>query len=349
MSDHTVQTNLEPQRTDQSSPALSVTVLNYNYAHYLPRCLDSILEQTWMDFELILINDRSTDNSRSVIEPYLKDPRVRFIDHAINKGFVASLLEGCDMSRGRYITVISADDFVIDRTAFETACVMLDRDPEISLFYSAWRQVDVNDRFEWLERGADHDYVVDGVEEIKKLLVSMPIIHSGTIMRRSAYNAVGGYDKQTRYVIDNIMWLALCSTGKVAYVDKPFYAYRMHVTNMTNTERGVWLSTAEWLRGVELALARFPNDVLPDKVQLRRKAYRFVLLSGPLHDIFRGYLRRGWLGWWESFRRYPVLTACQRTTITLVLRTVLGGRLYSDLRRRRVRTDMRFQHLGGAA
>src|SRR5260370_11113027 len=109
MTPRAADSNSRDQEAEHSLPALSVTVLNYNYAHYLPRCLDSILSQTWTDFELILINDRSTDNSLEVIQPYLKDPRVRLIDHAINRGFVSSLLEGCELSRGRYITVISAD------------------------------------------------------------------------------------------------------------------------------------------------------------------------------------------------------------------------------------------------
>src|SRR5262245_2119770 len=105
---------------DIQSPALSVTVLNYNYAHYLPKCLESILSQTWSDFELILINDRSTDNSLEVIQPYLSDRRVRLIDHDQNRGYIASLIEGSKLSRGRYITVISADDFCVSDRAFES-------------------------------------------------------------------------------------------------------------------------------------------------------------------------------------------------------------------------------------
>ena len=93
------------------APPLSVTVLNYNYAHYLAQCLDSILGQTWTDFELILINDCSTDHSMEVIERYVADPRVRVVNHERNRGFVASLIEGAQLSRGKYLMVISADDY----------------------------------------------------------------------------------------------------------------------------------------------------------------------------------------------------------------------------------------------
>jgi glycosyltransferase involved in cell wall biosynthesis len=329
----------------KQSPALSVTVLNYNYAHYLPQCLESILSQTWRDFELILINDRSTDNSLEIIRPYLADPRVRLVDHEQNKGFVLSLLEGCELSRGRFITVISADDCALDSTAFETALELLERKGQVSLVYSAFHLISGDNRVLYTVRGGDHDYIADGVDELRKLLVSMPVLQSGAIIRRDAYLAVGGYDPDTHYVIDNIMWLALCSAGSVAYIDKPLYGYRTHDSNMSNVVRGVWQSTKEWLRGVDMALARFSDDVLPDRERLRRRAYQYVLLSAPMHDIFSGRIRRGWLGYWESCRRYPMLTICQSKTLSLILRTVLGPNLFVDLQRVRGHGSYSLEHV----
>jgi glycosyltransferase involved in cell wall biosynthesis len=118
------------------SPLLSVTVLNYNYGHYLPICLDSILKQTFTNFELILINDKSTDNSLDIIRPYLADSRVRLVDHTENKGFMRSLIEGADLSRAPYITVISADDWILDPTAFEKQIEMIEGDPEIAFAFT---------------------------------------------------------------------------------------------------------------------------------------------------------------------------------------------------------------------
>src|SRR5215213_1469759 len=101
-------------------PTLSVTVLNYNYGAYLPACLDSILGQTFRDFELIIIDDCSTDNSLAVIEPYLADPRVRLVAHQANVGYCGSLIEGTEVqSAGELVTVISADDLVRRPDAFE--------------------------------------------------------------------------------------------------------------------------------------------------------------------------------------------------------------------------------------
>src|SRR3954447_15199517 len=100
-----------PLSAPKPAPTLSVTVLNYNYGSYLPQCLDSILGQTFQDFELIVIDDCSTDNSVGVIQPYLADPRVRLVAHRKNVGYCGSLIEGTEThSSGELVTVISADD-----------------------------------------------------------------------------------------------------------------------------------------------------------------------------------------------------------------------------------------------
>lgn len=318
---------------ERHAPLLSVTVLNYNYARYLPKCLDSILGQTMTDFELILINDCSTDNSLEAMQPYLHDSRIRLVNHASNQGYVHSLIEGCELSRGRYITVISADDYALDCTAFETARRVLEADQSISLFYSAWHEIDDSGHVRHTRRAAGFDYIADGSEEFRRLLLSSPILHSGTIIRRDAYQAIGGYDPRCRYSVDTNMWLALCSTGKVAYSERPLYAYRAHNMNMSNTEGSLWQATEEMLLGIDVALSRFPDAALPDKESLRKRARQRALVAVPTLDIFAGRLSRGWRGYWRAFRAYPMLTITQQRTISLVLRTMLGRGLYNHVGR----------------
>jgi glycosyltransferase involved in cell wall biosynthesis len=82
-------------------PRLSVTVTNYNYADFLPRNVESILAQTYTDFELVIIDNASSDDSIAVIERYAStDPRIRLIAHDVNQGGLASFRESCDVSRG---------------------------------------------------------------------------------------------------------------------------------------------------------------------------------------------------------------------------------------------------------
>ncbi|MDQ3703439.1 MAG: glycosyltransferase [Chloroflexota bacterium] len=317
---------------EAQTPALSVTILNYNYANYLPQCLDSVLSQTMRDFEVILINDCSTDNSREVIQKYLHDPRVRLVDHPVNRGYVASLLEGCRLSSGRYMTVISADDYAIEPQAFALACAALEADDATVLAYSAWHQVDDQRRILHTRRGADADYVHHGPDEFRRLLLSSPVLHSGALIRRSAYQAVGGYDERCRYSVDTNMWLALCSVGKVAYIDRPLYAYRTHGTNLSNSQGALWDATGEMLLGIDAAIDRFPEGALANPSTMRREARQRALLAVPTVDVFAGRYARGWRAYWEAFRRYPLATAAQPRTATLLLRTVLGERNFDRLR-----------------
>jgi glycosyltransferase involved in cell wall biosynthesis len=316
-----------------TGPLLSVTVLNYNYGRYLPQCLNSILSQTMSDFELILINDCSTDDSREVIAPYLADRRIRLVDHEANQGYVSSLLEGCDLSRGKYMTVISADDYVLRPDAFDVTCTVMETHQAVAFCYSSWHEVDNSGAIRHTRRDSTRDYVRRGVDEVPSLLISSPVLHSGTLIRRDSYLAVGGYDRRCRYSVDTNMWLSLCAVGDVAYVDKPLYAYRAHDANLSNTAGALWTATEEMLVGVDVALDRFDDTVLPCRSKLRRTAVQRALVAVPTLDIFAGRLRRGWCGFYLAFRHYPMLTLFQARTIALVVRSILGAKYYDCLMR----------------
>src|SRR5215211_5099334 len=91
------------QEQSGDGPLLSVTVGNYNYGRFLAQNIESILGQTFRDFELILIDNASTDDSLAVMERYAAaDPRIRIVAHSQNEGMFASLRESCALARGRY-------------------------------------------------------------------------------------------------------------------------------------------------------------------------------------------------------------------------------------------------------
>jgi glycosyltransferase involved in cell wall biosynthesis len=317
-----------PNNNSSNGPLLSITVLNYNYAQYLPQCLESILSQTMSDFEVILINDCSSDNSRQVIEKYLADPRIRLVDHPSNLGYVGSLIEGCNFSRGKYITVISADDYALQTNSLELACSALESDPDISFCYSAWNEVDDTAAVRHTRRAASRDYIISGPEEFRRLMVSWPVLHSGTIIRRDSYLAVGGYDPKCKFSVDTTMWFALCSIGKIAYIDQPLYAYRVHSSNMSGRTDSLWTVTEELLTGIDAAFCRFPESIFPDRPSLHRRARQHALVAIAQSDVFSGRLKRGWWGYWLAFRHHPVLTLFQPVSATMFLRTLLGDRAF---------------------
>jgi glycosyltransferase involved in cell wall biosynthesis len=103
--------NSLPFSTPSDAPLISVLVPVYNVQEYLAECLDSVLNQTFQDFEVICINDGSTDASREIIASYLeKDSRLRVVDQ-VNSGYGAAMNKGLDNVRGRYVAILESDDF----------------------------------------------------------------------------------------------------------------------------------------------------------------------------------------------------------------------------------------------
>src|SRR5579864_2284139 len=97
-------------------PTVSVVVPNYNHARFLPERIESILRQTYQDFELILLDDRSTDDSRAILSQYGGDPRVTIEFNDVNSGSTFKQWnKGVRLARGRYIWIAESDDYADDR------------------------------------------------------------------------------------------------------------------------------------------------------------------------------------------------------------------------------------------
>jgi glycosyltransferase involved in cell wall biosynthesis len=319
-------TTLETQ-----TPLLSVTVLNYNYGHFLPTCLDSILGQTFRDFEIILINDKSTDNSLEVIQPYLVDPRVRLVDHQENKGFVASLIEGCDLSRGKYITVISADDWATDMTAFEKQIATLEQDPEIAFVFTAYGLFEEEGKCTYITRAATDNYVRPGVESFKEFVQSTVPLHSGTILRLTKYKAIGGYNPDIQYSLDAQIFLGMCHTGKVAYIDEMLYAYRRHPSSMSKSVKALRTALEEVFDILNWSFGLMAPE---DQIRLRwvkRKAERRTLVAFAVDAIFSNQYRLGWHFYAVGVSLRPLQTICQKTTLIIILRVLLGANGFAKI------------------
>ena len=318
----------------QQSPLLSVTVLNYNYGHFLPNCLDSILSQSFKDFEVILINDTSTDNSIEVIQPYLADPRVRLIDHEENKGFVASLIEGTELSRGKYITVISADDWIVDMAAFEKQTAVMEQDSEIAFVYSAYGHFqDEHSAPSHVWRSAHGSYVRDSNTAFVEMVLNPYVLHSGTIIRMTAYRATGGYNTSLHYAVDTDIFLNLCHVGKAAYIDEMLYGYRRHMTSMSKTSVSIKRTLEEVLQVIDQSFVKCPIADREQLRSLRSHAEQKALIAYAADEVFRSCYHEGWRGFRVAVQLRPIQTICQKMTVIVAARALLGETGFNQLRR----------------
>lgn len=117
------------------SPEVSIVISNFNYGKYLPECLDSCIDQTFKDFEIIVVDDCSTDNSYEVLEAYQEaDQRLVYFGHQTNRGYAAAKNTGVRFARGNFIRMLDADDRLVP-TALEDALEVFRQKPDVSLVH----------------------------------------------------------------------------------------------------------------------------------------------------------------------------------------------------------------------
>ena len=317
--------------TDGSRPTLSVTMTNHDYAGYLPRAIESILEQTYTDFELLIIDNASTDDSVEVIEGY-DDPRIRLIAHEVNQGALAGFRESCDESRGTYRLHVDADDWVIASDALQRQIDMMEAHPDMSFVYSSMTMFNAEGEKIWVSRPHDGDTVLAGEHALEDIL-GFQFGHSGLMFRLDRYRATEGYSDDMPHIDDLVLAVRLAELGSVGYIDAELYAFHEHGAN-THLSPDADVFRNEILPMIAEAFDGPLGRRLPDAAAVRRRVERQALLHLPTRYIFNDSPRIGWMLYWRAVRERPILTIVQPRTISLVARTVLGDRGYTALRSR---------------
>lgn len=173
---------------------ISVVLPCWNVAEMLRRSIECVCEQTFGDWELIVVDDGSTDATASVAAQYAsRDARVQIVRIA-HSGIVGALQEGCARARGEFIARMDADD-VCDPTRFEKQLALMRSDERIVLCGTQVRERKVDgpdlgrrDYVEWLNASCTHDEIV------RNLFIECPLAHPTFMMRRRAYEQIGGYE-----------------------------------------------------------------------------------------------------------------------------------------------------------
>jgi glycosyltransferase involved in cell wall biosynthesis len=308
-----------------SDPLLSVTIANYNYARYLGQNIESILSQTFEDYEIILIDNASSDESLEVMQRYAAiDPRIRVVAHPHNEGMFASYRESSDLSRGRYRVPIEADDWMLAPDAFEVQVDMLERNPSMSFVYSAMTLIRSDGQQYYVSHSYPSDVVLSGAEALEGIL-SFGLTHTGMMMRLDSYRAGEGYTEGYPHVADMWLGVRLCEVGDVGYLARQLYAFRQHETNLSR-EPQTDVIRQEVLPMIDAAFDGPLGARLPDRSAVRRRVLRRALVHHPTQHIFTGDRRSGWQHYWNSCKAHPVYTVLQPRTLSLISRSVLGYR-----------------------
>jgi glycosyltransferase involved in cell wall biosynthesis len=259
-------------------PKISVIVPNYNHARFLRRRIDTILGQTFRDFELILLDDCSTDESCSILREYSFDPRVRLEFNAQNSGSpFKQWNKGVKLARGTYVWIAESDDYA-DERLLECLVALLESDPAVAFAYCrSWRVTDSNEKNGFADFYLNHldvsrwttDYCADGHHECQYYLVCDNTVPnaSGVVFRKAIYERVGGADESLKLCGDWKLWAAMCLTGKVAYLAAPLNFFRFHDASVRSKSIKDGADVAERLRVIRWILGHVtPIDAVREKL-----------------------------------------------------------------------------------
>ncbi|MCL4457695.1 MAG: glycosyltransferase [Nitrospirae bacterium] len=207
-------------------PKVSVIVTAHNYGKYLPQCLDSVLKQRFSDWEMIVVNDGSTDDTPAILERYCESfpDRMKVITIE-GLGLAKACNAGIRASQGKYIIRLDADDY-FDENILLIESHILDNDPNIHMVYCDYYRIS--------KYGEILDsYRLPKVNDEIKLLDRSPLA-AGAMYRRECYDAIGGYNEELRYQEDYDFWIRFIDKFNVYNVNLPLMYYRKHEAGMSN-------------------------------------------------------------------------------------------------------------------
>ncbi|HET7435647.1 MAG TPA: glycosyltransferase [Thermoanaerobaculia bacterium] len=204
------------------TPAVSVVMTVYNDGPYVREAVSSILAQTLSDFELVIVDDGSIDDSVAIIETF-NDPRIRIV-HQENAGLPAALNRGIEEARGRYIARHDADD-VSDPERLARQFEMLERDPDLVLLgTNALLTEETGETVTETTTPADDTALRAALRDER---LRNPFVHGSVMFRRDAVLAAGGYRRQFRFAQDFDLWLRLKDRGRIGNLREPLYRWRL--------------------------------------------------------------------------------------------------------------------------
>lgn len=211
---------------------VTVYIPNYNYGQYIEQAVESVLAQTFQDFEIIIIDDGSTDNSKEIIEKYRSNPKIKIL-YQQNLGLNRTNNVAIKIANGKYIMRLDADDY-LSPSALGIMSALLESDAEIGLIYPDYYYVDSSGNL------IGEEYRQNVEREVT--LFDLPAHGACTMVRLDYLEKLGGYNESFTCQDGYDLWIKFVTNCKVTNINKPLFYYRQHGYNLTLDETNI-LST----------------------------------------------------------------------------------------------------------
>jgi CMP-N-acetylneuraminic acid synthetase len=213
-------------KADMAEPLITVYITNHNYGRYLRQSIESVLRQKYSDFELIILDDGSTDESAAILDLYEGNPKIRIVRQE-NKGLTVSNNIALRLARGKYLIRLDADDY-LDENALLVMANYLEQNPNVGLVFPDYYLIDSEGGLIRLERR--HNFK-DGVS-----LYDQPAHGACTMIRRDCLQALGGYNEDFACQDGYDLWIRFIEEYNVGNINLPLFYYRQHPSSLTKNE-----------------------------------------------------------------------------------------------------------------
>lgn len=244
------------------SPKITVLMPVYNCELYVGEAIESILNQTYTDFELLIIDDASTDTTASIVKNYV-DNRIQLIEKPVNTGYTNSLNHGLNIAKGQYIARMDGDDICMPER-FSKQVTYLDTHPETVLCATAFKVIG---REVYFNSPENHDAIK------LAFLEGNCICHSSIMMRKETLDAHSiNYDKSKEPAEDYAMWIQLLFLGKLYIFPEILVEYRVYA-NQVSAKRAEEQMKIDIQLKFDL-LSHLDITITPEEYHFLEKYYR---------------------------------------------------------------------------
>ncbi len=210
----------------ESTPRVSIVLPTYNGASFLTESIQSCLDQTYTDWELIAVDDASSDDTPQILGRFAaRDPRIHIIRHDQNKRLPGALNTGFRAARGDYLTWTS-DDNLYRPHALQTLVEFLDAHPDTDVVYADYSLIDAQGQVIKQETVAD-----------PRALVYKSVVRACFLYRRAVHEALGGYAEDLFLAEDYDFWLRASAQFTLTPLHRDLYLYRAHGSSLTDQYR----------------------------------------------------------------------------------------------------------------
>ncbi|NMA48283.1 MAG: glycosyltransferase [Tissierellia bacterium] len=252
---------------------VSIAITAYNTEKYIQKAIESILNQTYKDFELILLDDGSTDHTGKIMDKYKDNKNVR-VYHQENKGIPYSKSKCVELCRGEYIIIFDSDDIAEPTLIEDELAVFENSGKEIGVVYSNARLI--NEKDDVIKESYVTPFTIMSPEPLKDIVFLQAYPMSCMMFKADVFKKVGYYNQEYRVISDYDLMIRISRYYKYHYVDKKLSRYRIHNNNISGVGNiSMMLNISKILeRNRDIFLLNgIPNEYINKSIEIAKEGY----------------------------------------------------------------------------